>query len=250
MPKPTILIADDEPRLLETLSLLYKEDFRILKASNGREAYRIFKSTPSLSLILLDLDMPVMSGTEALEKIRRISHDVKIVIMTGRSSHDYAKKCASMNVQGYVEKPFDSASLRSQIKKHLGMEESKVLKSLWNDNYEERLRSLSELNKRVVRHLDRHCNKRLNIKELAASLKVTPEHLSRTFHGECHIRLVEYIRKVRIEKGKELLLKNQCSTIKEVAASIGMSDDKYFCRLFKEETGMTPTEYRKSRECP
>ena len=53
------------------------------------------------------------------------------------------------------------------------------------------------------------------------------------------------MRKVKIERGKENLMKNQDFSIKDVAASIGMDDDKHFCRLFKEETGLTPGEYRK-----
>ncbi|TET54928.1 MAG: AraC family transcriptional regulator [Actinobacteria bacterium] len=40
-------------------------------------------------------------------------------------------------------------------------------------------------------------------------------------------------------------MKNRNFTIKDVAASIGMDDDKHFCRIFKEETGLTPGEYRK-----
>lgn len=247
MEKPTILIADDEPGLLENLSLLYKDDFRILTASNGKEAYLIFKADPSLSLILLDLDMPVMKGTEVLEKIRDISNDVKIIIMTGRSSHEYAKKCASLNVQGYVEKPFEVKQLKAQIKRQLGLNEFKVLKNLWTDDYEERFYSMSDINKRTVCYLEKHHDERLNIKELSARLMVSHEHLSRIFHRECGIRLKDYIRKVRIEKGKESLINNRFFSIKEVASSVGMNDDKHFCRLFKKETGLTPGQYRKSK---
>jgi YesN/AraC family two-component response regulator len=245
--KPAILIVDDEPRLLKNLSLLFKKDFHILVASDGREACMLFRSNPSLSLILLDIDMPVMNGTEALEIIRDISNDVKVIIMTGRSSHDYAKKCASLNVQGYVEKPFDVEQLRSQIKKQLGVIDFKVLKSLWADNYKNRLASISDLSKRTIHFLEKQYNARLNIRELAAYLKVSPEHLSRIFHKECGIRLKEYIRKLRIEKGKEHLLNNETLTIKEIAAFIGISCDKHFCRLFKNETGLTPGQYRKSK---
>lgn len=247
MQKPTILIADDEPQLVQNLALLFKKDFNLFTALNGQDAYTVFSSNPSLSLILLDLDMPVMDGIEALEKIRNVSNDVKVIIMTGSSSHNYAKKCASLNVQGYLEKPFDVELLRSQIMKQLGMVDFKVLRSLWADNYENRLASISDLNKRTLHFLEKQYNTRLNIRELAAYLKVSPEHLSRIFRKECGIRLKEYIRKVKLEKGKEHLLKKRRLTIKEVAASIGISCDKHFCRLFKEETGLTPGEFRKSK---
>ena len=69
--------------------------------------------------------------------------------------------------------------------------------------------------------------------------------MSRTFIQECGIHLKEYIKKIKVERGKEHLIKNRNFTIKGVAASIGMDDDKHFCRIFKEETGLTPGEYRK-----
>ena len=245
MLKPTILIVDDDPHCLKSLTPALEGDYYILAAQNGKEACLLFKSNPSLSLILLDLDMPVMNGTEALAIIRGINKDVKVIIMTGKSSHDYAKKCASLNVQGYLEKPFDIEKLLSQIKEELGTDEFKVLKSLWTDDYEHLFDSISKVNKRTIEYLEKHYDTKMNIREIASHLKVSHEHLSRIFLKECGINLKEYIRKIKIERGKENLIKNRHLSIKDVAASIGMDDDKHFCRLFKEETGLTPGEYRK-----
>ena len=128
MVKPTILIVDDEPNLLKSLALILEDDYDILEAQNGKEAIQLFKSNPSISLILLDLYMPVMNGAKALEIIREASKDVKVIIMTGKSSHDYAKKCAALNVQGYVEKPVGIPELLMQIKKELGMDDFKAKK--------------------------------------------------------------------------------------------------------------------------
>ena len=246
MQKQTILIVDDDHHFLKSLTLALEGDFHILAAKNGREACLLFKSNPSLSLILLDLDMPIMNGTEALAIIRGINKGVKVIIMTGRSSHDYAKKCASLNVQGYLEKPFDAHKLLSQIKKELGTDDFKVLKTLWSDDYEQLFNSISELNKRTIHYLEKHFGAKLNIRGLASHFKVSHEHLSRIFLKECGIHLKEYIRKIKIERGKESLIKNPDFTIKGVAASIGMDDDKHFCRIFKEDTGVTPGEYRKT----
>ena len=246
MAKPTILIIDDELNLLKSLSLILTDDYDILTASNGREAIQLFKSNPSVSLILLDLTMPVMNGAEALAIIRETSREVKVIIMTGNSSHDYAKKCAALNVQGYVEKPFDIPQLLMQIRKELGMDEFKALKALWPDDYEERFDSMGELNKKTVRYVEKHYNAKIELQDLAEHFRVSREHLSRKFLDGCGINLKAYIKSVKIEKGKEALLKDRDLSIREIAASVGMNDDKHFCRLFKEETGLTPGEYRKS----
>ena len=128
MNKHSILIVDDEPGLLESLSILLEEDFNILTASNGKEGLSVFKANPSISLILLDLDMPAMNGVEALERIRDVDSKVKVLIMTGKSCHDYAYSCANLNVQGYMKKPVDPEELINSIKKELSINDYKVLR--------------------------------------------------------------------------------------------------------------------------
>ncbi len=73
MSKPSILIVDDEPNFLKSLCALFEKDFSILTASNGREGLDIFSANPPISMILLDMDMPVMNGPEMLTRIREIS---------------------------------------------------------------------------------------------------------------------------------------------------------------------------------
>ena len=81
MNKHSILIVDDEPKFLEGLSLVLEKDFNILTASNGKEGLSVFKNNPSISLILLDLDMPVMNGLEMLIRIREKSKTLPITGM-------------------------------------------------------------------------------------------------------------------------------------------------------------------------
>ena len=66
MEKHSILIVDDEPRLVKSISLFLNDDFDIVTASNGKEGYEQFKAYPDLSMILLDLNMPIMSGVDML----------------------------------------------------------------------------------------------------------------------------------------------------------------------------------------
>ena len=84
MGKHLILIVDDEPRLLKSLFLLLRNNFDIVTATNGKEGYKLFKIHPYLSMILLDLDMPVMNGVEMLERVRDENNNMKVIVMTGR----------------------------------------------------------------------------------------------------------------------------------------------------------------------
>ncbi len=126
------------------------------------------------------------------------------------------------------------------------MDDFKALKALWPDDYEERFNSMSELNKKTVQYVEKHYHSKIEIQDLAEHFRVSREHLSRKFLDECGIHLKDYIKSVKIEKGKENLLRDRDLSVKDIAASIGINDDKHFCKLFKEETGLTPGEYRKS----
>lgn len=250
MDKPLVLIVDDEPRLLDSLFLLLKGEFDVITATNGREGLSSFRERPSISMILLDLDMPVMNGVEALEEIRGISNDVKVIIMTGRSSHHWARQCANLNVQGYIDKPFDIEELINKIKKLLGKEDFKLLKKLWGEEYEMRKASSSQLVKNTLHYIEKNFHINFNIKQISAHFEVTHEYLSRKFSKECGMILIEYIKEIRLEKSKEYLAVSPPYKIGEVASFVGISDISYYGRIFKKHTGFTPAQFRNSIQTP
>lgn len=245
MHKQSILIVDDEQGLLETLSHLLQREFHVYTASNGREGLHTFKANPSISLILLDLEMPVMNGLEMLKRLRKMDNNVKVMIMTGKSCHEWAKKCANLHVHGYIEKAFAPKELIGMIKKILGIEEFEILKELWNENYKTRIALISPLVKKAIKYIQRNCGKFFTRCEIAANLNITPEHLSYIFHKECCIQLRDYINIHRIYTSRQYLTKHDNMKIKEVAVLVGIPDSSYFSKLFKKYTGLTPQQFKK-----
>lgn len=197
-------------------------------------------------MILLDLDMPVMNGVEALEKIRGINNDVKVIIMTGKSSHKWARQCANLNVQGYIEKPFDIEELIEQMKKLLGKENYKLLRKFWKEEYETRMESSSRLVKHTLYYIEKNFHTNFNIREVSAHFDVAHEYLSRKFRKECGITLIEYIKRFRLEKSKDYLAALPPFKIGKVASFVGINDINYYSRIFKEYTGLTPAQFRKT----
>jgi AraC-like DNA-binding protein len=78
---------------------------------------------------------------------------------------------------------------------------------------------------------------------IAHRFNVSPNHLSRLFRQQGHMRLADYICWVRLERAK-FMLKKYPFRLHEVATRCGFQDVNYFCRVFKNKTGRTPTEYR------
>lgn len=78
---------------------------------------------------------------------------------------------------------------------------------------------------------------------VAERFNISPNHLSRLFRQEGHMRFADYVSWVRLERAK-FMLKRYNFRLEEVAQRCGYHDPNYFCRVFKRKTGKTPTEYR------
>jgi len=120
--KKTVLVVDDEPSIVELeKSILESIGCSVITANNGTEALKILKKE-KVSLVVLDMMMPGMSGREVCEEIRKISKlkKLKIVFVTvakfSDAGQDVLKK---MGVSDYITKPFEVDDLIKRIKKHL-----------------------------------------------------------------------------------------------------------------------------------
>lgn len=102
---PSILIVDDEPSILQSLSgILSDEGFEAHTASNGYEALkRIEEESPDL--VLLDIWMPGLDGIETLKEIKKINPHIQVVIITGHGTIETAVKATKMGAFDLIEKP-------------------------------------------------------------------------------------------------------------------------------------------------
>lgn len=78
---------------------------------------------------------------------------------------------------------------------------------------------------------------------VAQHFGLNPTHISRLFKTEGGIRFTDYLNSVRINRAERLLLNHDLS-VKEAASLAGYRDHAYFCRMFKKQTRLTPTEYK------
>lgn len=109
--KQKILIVDDSEMNREILSEILKSDYRILEAADGKECIRIIEQYGSdLSLILLDITMPVMNGFEVLAYMNRnhIIEDIPVIMISSEDSENYIRRAYELGVSDYIGRPFDS----------------------------------------------------------------------------------------------------------------------------------------------
>jgi two-component system response regulator YesN len=87
----------------------------------------------------------------------------------------------------------------------------------------------------------------ITLEEIAEKLNLTPEYLGNQFHLEKGVKFSTYIKDFRIMKAKELLIGSNLKVF-EVAERVGYSDAKYFSKVFREQTGQLPADYRKTNK--
>ncbi len=112
--KPTILIVDDEPSVVKTLSVVLKRAGCILTASNAEEAIRSFNSM-LVDLVLLDIRLPGTSGLEVLKKIKEKDKSTMVIMISALQDAKTAVEAMKLGAYDYITKPFDTPEVRALV---------------------------------------------------------------------------------------------------------------------------------------
>lgn len=112
------LLVDDEPLITNSLAALitqFDADFEIVgMAANGADALSLVHSA-SPDLVILDISMPVMSGTEVMEKLRQLGFPGRIIVLSAYREFEYAQAALRAGASEYLLKPFDRKRLREVL---------------------------------------------------------------------------------------------------------------------------------------
>ncbi len=250
------LVVDDNFEVRQFISDLLQNDFKVIQASNGKEALEIaFETIPDI--VISDIMMDEIDGLElcsTLKKDERTDH-IPVVLTTVLSAQADRVKGLSVGADSYIPKPIDPAHLLIRVKKLI--EKQLKLKDKFNlSSYdpsedkeeakpEEKVHPLVEKARNIVlKNLD---NSEYNIDDFCSDLGLSRMQLYRKFKAITGLSANSFIRKVRLHKAAELLKTGEL-TVKEVTYDVGFIDLKYFRKCFFEEFGVNPSEYGQVRE--
>lgn len=139
MKKEKVLIVDDEPGMLESLSdVLKREGYKITTALDGRSAVGLVKRT-GFDIVILDIVLPDVNGIEILKEIKQIAPYTEIVIISAHATVKNSVESLNQGAYAYILKPFDpdevKAVLRRIIEKQkTSLERNQFLKDLEKSN--------------------------------------------------------------------------------------------------------------------
>ena len=242
--RPTILVVDDNSDLREFIGTLLQGEYRIIKASDGKEAFD--KATRELpDLVVSDVMMPVMDGLglcKALKGQFSTSH-IPVILLTAKSLEEQRAEGYDSGADAYISKPFSEKVLLSRI--------GNLLKSriLLKEHYLETGESasrpqendfLSRFRAKVQEHIS---DENLSVEQIGSEIGLSRVQLYRKVKALTGYSPVELVRITRLKAAAEML-KTTDKTISEIAYAVGFGTPSYFSKCFKELFGRQPGEGR------
>lgn len=159
--KPKILFVDDSKTVRKSAAKILSEDYSVVEASNGKEAWDLVLQDHSFDVIFADIQMPEMNGLQFLQKIRSTDNyrtaQLPVIMITGHSdSHAAMRAVFEMGATGFISKPFSDIDLISRAHSYLDL--TRKMELLENLKGVDRLTSLSNFT-----NFEEHGKKTLSI---------------------------------------------------------------------------------------
>jgi two-component system, sensor histidine kinase and response regulator len=124
--KAKILVVDDEPDIALILKLFLEESgFQVSSATDGGSCFSMM-AEEQFTLVLLDINLPDMSGIDVLKKIMESNSDVPVLMMTGNGSESMAVQCMRIGAHDYFPKPFSLEDVLHRVEQALAYREMAV----------------------------------------------------------------------------------------------------------------------------
>ncbi|OGW50998.1 MAG: hypothetical protein A2078_06665 [Nitrospirae bacterium GWC2_57_9] len=249
-----ILIADDDPAVLDWCVQCLSDAYRVVTAQTGRDAIEHVKRSKDIDLAVIDYRLADMSGVEAMTGIKDLEPSIPAIIITGYGDEDVAVESFRSGARDYLKKPFSISELTSKIDFYLALRHADKQRRK-NVIHEADApegsgprppeMTLSQYRKvqLAVRFINDHYKTAISLDDAAREVGVSPAHFSRIFKKAMGLSYHVYLNNRRIAKAQNLLRTSAMSAA-EIALTVGFADATGFGRIFKKLTGRTPSEYR------
>lgn len=248
--KPTVLLVEDENAVREYIKDSLFDHYHILEAENGKHALEIIRENEP-DLIVSDIMMPVMDG---LELTRTLKTDLKtchipIILLTAKASQEQKFDGLEEGADSYIPKPFNSRHLQIRVKKLLELRKKMQERYKGQLLIEEDDKNLSRLDRQFLNKISQiveeyRDKEEFSVEELSQMLGLSRVHVYRKIKKLTGMSVSEFVRSVKLKLSLNLI-KTSGKTMAEIAYEAGFSSPSYFTKCFKDQFGMSPSDYAK-----
>jgi len=243
-----MLLVDDNPDVRYFIKSHFRTNYQVLEAENGLEGWTVaLKTIPDI--IISDVMMHDMDGFEFCRKIRkdeRTSH-IPIILVTALGSREHEIEGLSHGADDYITKPFDLVILQTKVENILSVRQSLRQKYASEMLLQPRNVILSSPDERFLQKAIEVVEKNiadpdLDIERFCSEIGVSRMQLYRKLNALTEMTVKEFVRSIRLKRAAQLLVQKKMN-ISEVAYAVGFRDLSHFRKCFKQEFGMSATDY-------
>ena len=249
--KFTVLLVEDNVDLLNLTRESLAEWFRVLRASNGREALEVL-AQENVDVIVSDVMMPEMDGLELCSKVKsEISYShIPVILLTAKTTLESKVEGLECGADVYVEKPFSVKQLRMQIENLLKLRQSfhKLMVSLAGDTVavsttdfamsQKDCEFIAKIQGVIAEQL---ADENFSIDTLSEQMNMSRSNFYRKIKALSGMSPNDYLKTLRMNRAAELIMGG--TRISEVAVQVGFTSSSYFAKCFKAQYGVLPKEY-------
>ena len=248
--RPLVFIVDDNEEVAFFIANHLKDDFEVRFAHDGREALNnALELVPAL--IITSLRMPVMGGKDFIKRVRAnntLSH-IPIIAMTSDTSDQERISCIEAGADAVLVKPFNSTELELTTK-HLIDQSVRLRERISKTINEHMASSINNEDKEFINRLvdviyAQLALDNIDMNHIAAAMSMTPKQLRTHVMSITGLTPVAYILQVRLNYARHIIATEDTSLTK-IAAKCGFQNLSHFSKAFKQQFGVSPTQFRKN----
>jgi signal transduction histidine kinase/DNA-binding response OmpR family regulator len=249
--RPIVLIAEDNEDMRHFTAGLLKEHYRIVTAVNGKEALKQAQILVP-DLVISDWMMPEMDGRTLCEnlKIKDTTSHIPVLMLTARADQSSKLEGLETGADDYLVKPFHTQELVVRVQNLI--EQRKRLRAIFSREMILKPKEISlpsrdaEFLSNVISILEkRYSDSSFGVEEFAQSANMSRMQLHRKLKALTDESPGDFLRHFRLERSRQFLSVPGTS-VSDVCFKVGFNNVPNFSRAFKDEFGMTPTEFIQS----
>ena len=248
---PLILIVEDHADVRSYIREQLHENFRIVESADGDSGFlRAADAIPDL--VISDVMMPGTDGCALCEKLKtdpRTSH-IPVILLTAKAGNESKLTGLESGADDYLTKPFNARELNIRVKNLIG--QRRKLREIYRREgllqpaapempsvEQEFLRQLMAATETGI------ASEIFGPEELSRQLNMSRRHLQRKIRALTGQSPADFIRTIRLRQARDLLARH-AGNVSEIAFRVGFNNLSYFARCFKDEFGVSPSDFLKS----
>jgi signal transduction histidine kinase/DNA-binding response OmpR family regulator/ligand-binding sensor domain-containing protein len=249
--KLTLLLIDDNTELLYVIQELFSESYNVVTATSAKQGKEQLNIN-DVDIIICDVMMPGESGWEFCKQVKsdvRFNH-IPVIILTAKNDVDDRVTSYEVGADAYIAKPFEVEVLQARVdnlaksykarQEAFRKEQNVSLASITEQSGNKKfLRSLIE---NIEQHLD---ETEFDLEQLSSQLNMSKSTLHRKIKTLSGLTPLDFIRNVKMKRAC-MMLRTKELTIAEISYAVGYNNPGYFSKCFKDEFGITPSEYQQT----